>query len=79
MLRLLANVTVLAIGSLILSFSMMPSKERRFSVPIGNIVYVTLFGGWLAYWYGWVSTGIVLGTYFVYRLGTDLVEWRSTR
>ncbi len=79
MLKLLANVAVLAIGSFMLSFPMMTSRERRFSLPIGHIVYVTLFGGWLAYWYGWISTGVVLGIYFVYRLGTDLVEWRSAR
>jgi hypothetical protein len=64
MLQLLANIAVLIVGSLFLSLVYEGvAGNESFSLDFGGILLVTVVGGVLAPWYGWISTGIVLGVW----------------
>ena len=63
-LKMVSMVCVLFFGAVLLSAVAEGIAGRRsFSLPAFNILLVTAVGGVLSYWYGWVSTGIVLAAY----------------
>jgi hypothetical protein len=63
-LKVVLHVAVLVVGSTVLSvvYEKIQGNES-FSLPFFNILLITCVGGILSYWYGWLSTGIVLAVY----------------
>jgi hypothetical protein len=76
-LKLVSHVAVLLVGSTLLSVLYESIQgNTRFSLPFINILLVTLLGGVLSYWYGWFSTGIVLGVYAGLSIVGGLIDGR---
>jgi hypothetical protein len=74
-LSFLANVAVLVVGALVLSFVYEKvSGNESFSLPFANILIVVLVGSVLFWWFGWRSTFIVLAVYGVFCIVGGLVD-----
>jgi hypothetical protein len=63
-LSLLLHMAVLLAGSVLFSILYEAAAgNRQFSLPLMNFILVPVVGGILSIWFGWISTGIILGIY----------------
>ncbi len=71
----LSNFATLIIGSFLLTVIMeLIAGDKRFSLQLGNIFFITLVGSILSVWFSWKSTGILLGLYAIYIVAAGINE-----
>jgi hypothetical protein len=64
LLKILANASILFAGTVWLSvIEEIIDGAKQFSLPLLAIAIIILVGAILSVWYGWLSTGIILGLY----------------
>ena len=74
-LNIFVHVVVLAVVSTLLSALCENIQgNESFSLPLFNILLIICVGGILSYWYGWISTGIVLVVYGVFCIIVGFVD-----
>lgn len=83
MMQLLANIIVLTVGGVLLSYlqEVISRGDRqepvKFSLPLANIVLVIVIGGALSLPFGWAATGVALGAYALWSVIAGVLTRRT--
>lgn len=80
----LANVLTLLVGTIVIyllyeGIFAFFEEPRSFSLPFLYFIIIPLFGGVLAVWFSWKSTGFILGVYTITSIISAIIEIKDYR